>query len=58
MKIYFLETNGVDKANVMSVEHSQRAKVWAAHPNAKEISKKEYYDIKYQYEKMKKEVTQ
>jgi hypothetical protein len=55
MKVYFMEINGENKATFISVDHSQRAKVWAEHPNAKEISRKEYEDIKYEYSKMNKE---
>jgi hypothetical protein len=55
MKVYFMEINGENKAAFISVDHSQRAKVWAEHPNAKEISRKEYEDIKYEYSKMNKE---
>jgi hypothetical protein len=49
-----MEINGENKATFISVDHSQRAKVWAEHPNAKEISRKEYEDIKYEYSKMNK----
>jgi hypothetical protein len=55
MKVYFMEKLGETKINFISVEHSQRAKVWAARPNAKEISRKEYEDIKYEYSKINKE---
>lgn len=55
MKVYFVDMVNTEKANLMSVEHSQRAKIWAAYPNAKEISKKEFEDLKYEYENMKKE---
>jgi hypothetical protein len=49
-----MEINGEIKSTFISVDHSQRAKVWAEHPNAKEISRKEYEDIKYEYSKMNK----
>ncbi len=54
MKVYFMEINGENKATFMSVDHSQRAKVWVSNPAAKEISKKEYESIKKEYENMKK----
>jgi hypothetical protein len=54
MKVYFMEINVENKATFMSVDHSQRAKVWVSHPAAKEISKKEYESIKLDYEQMKK----
>lgn len=56
MKVYFMEINGENKAIFMSVDHSQRAKVWVSHPAAKEISKKEYESIKKDYEEMKKNI--
>lgn len=58
MKVYFMELQGDAKATFISVDHSQRAKVWAEHPNAKEISRKQYEDIKYENEKAKKELSQ
>lgn len=57
-----MEINGLNKATLMRVEHDQRAKIWASHPNAKEISKKEYEEIKKLYDQVDKqekpEVTQ
>lgn len=56
MKVYFMEINGENKATFMSVDHSQRAKVWTSHPNAKEIPKKQYEEIKREYEQMNKQL--
>lgn len=44
MKIYYLETTskGVD---FYEIEHDQRHLFWVSHPNSKEISKKEFFNI-------------
>lgn len=57
MKVYFIETSEEGKITFMSTDHSQRHRMWVAHPKAKEIPKKMFDDLKYEHEKMKKEET-
>lgn len=49
MKIYYAEIISDQKVNMMAVDMSQRHKVWIQHPTAREISKKEYYQMKEKY---------
>lgn len=46
MKVYYIEQLPEDKFNAFCVEMNDRHKIWTAHPNAREISKKDYFDLK------------
>lgn len=52
MKVYYIEVVSEEKVNMICVDMSDRHKIWVSHPNAKEISKKEYEDLKHEYKKM------
>lgn len=58
MKVYFIETSEEGKITFMSTDHSQRHKMWVERPKAKEIPKKMFEDLKYEYEQTKKHIAQ
>jgi hypothetical protein len=42
MTLYYVEYIDLHKANLITVDSKDRAKLWVDYPNAKEISKLEY----------------
>ena len=57
MKVYYLEPLENEKFNAFCVEMDDRHKIWTAHPNAREISKKEYFELKNLVTNQTKEVS-
>ena len=45
MKLYYMDLTSTT-ANIYTCEHHDRHKIWVEHPNAKEITKKQYEAIK------------
>lgn len=45
MTIYFMEKKEDGTTSLFNGEMNDRAKLWVAHPNAKEISKKQYFAL-------------
>jgi hypothetical protein len=46
MTVYFIEQLPDEKITVYTCKMNQRHKIWVAHPNAREISRKEYELLK------------
>lgn len=45
MTLYYLEITDLFSAKIFTIPLEERHTIWIAHPNAKEISKKQYDNV-------------